>query len=312
MLKKTLLVYLKSDVDSFSIKPRHLQRMREAFPGINLIEATGKEMFRERFGEADWLLAWQFRPELYEHTPALEAVFTPAAGKDWIPPDPFGRVRNFYGQFHGRIMRESLLSLMLSFNRRLTRCLDNQRAGRWDRDALDGSSGLFSQRVLIVGYGAIGRQMAELIRAFGARIVGVKRNLAGFERDPFAERVVTFDQLPNELPLADHVVLMLPGGPETKDLFAARHFSLMKPGSYLYNLGRGNCYREEDLLNALRGGPLAGAGLDVFREEPLPADSPLWSQPNVLITPHSSAICREYLDLYVEEWIGMVREIWGE
>lgn len=312
MLHKKLLVQLKSDVDSFSVKPRHLERIRQAFPRINLVEPDTKESFRTHLADTDWLLTWQLRPELYHQTPNLEAVFTPAAGKDWVPPDPTGRVRNFYGQFHGRIMRESLLAMMLHFNRRLGRCLENQRSALWERTALDGSSGLFSQQVLILGYGAIGRQMAELLKAFGARVVGIKRNVAGFGDDPLAERVVTFDSLEDELPLADHVVLMLPGGPDTENLITERHFSLMKPGSHLYNLGRGNCYREEQLVEALRHGPLAGAGLDVFRQEPLPADSPLWRFPNVLIMPHASAISREYLDLYVEEWIGNVRDTWGE
>jgi phosphoglycerate dehydrogenase-like enzyme len=83
----------------------------------------------------------------------------------------------------------------------------------------------------------------------------------------------------------------------------------MKPGACLYNLGRGNCCREEDLVIALRNGPLAGAGLDVFAEEPLPPASPLWKLPNVLITPHSSAISREYIDLFIQEWIGILREM---
>jgi phosphoglycerate dehydrogenase-like enzyme len=109
------------------------------------------------------------------------------------------------------------------------------------------------------------------------------------------------------LPTADHVVLVLPGGQETDELFTSEHFDMMKPGSCLYNLGRGNCYREEDLVRALTNGTLAGAGLDVFREEPLPHSSPLWKLPNVLITPHSSAISSEYLDLYMEEWVENVR-----
>lgn len=83
----------------------------------------------------------------------------------------------------------------------------------------------------------------------------------------------------------------------------------MKPGAYLYNLGRGNCYREEDLLAALKKGPLAGAGLDVFAEEPLPPTSALWEQPNVLITPHSSAISREYIELFIHEWAEILRKI---
>jgi phosphoglycerate dehydrogenase-like enzyme len=83
----------------------------------------------------------------------------------------------------------------------------------------------------------------------------------------------------------------------------------MKPGAYLYNLGRGNCYREDDLLHALNNGPLAGAGLDVFAEEPLNPASTLWKQSNVLITPHSSAISREYIDLFIGEWLETLKKI---
>lgn len=307
MNNRYLLVNLKNEVDSFSIKPRHLERIREAFPDIRLIEATGREEFKARLPDAVWLMTWVFRPQWYAKAPKLEAVFTPAAGYDWAPPDPTGRVKNYYGHFHGRIMRESLLAMMLYFNRRLAPASDNRKKKIWDRRIYDGASSLFSQQVLLVGYGAIGRQMAELLKAFGARITGVKRSTAGFENDPSAERVVTFAKLDEELPIADHVVLMLPGGPETDNLFSERQFDRMKPGSYLYNVGRGNCYREEDLVAALTNGPLAGAGLDVFHEEPLPPSSPLWELPNTLITPHASAISREYLDLFIEEWIETVR-----
>ena len=309
---KKLLVHLKNEVDSFSIKPRHLERISSALPGIDVLEVSGKEEFNASLPEVDWLLTWQFRVEMYGKLPKLKAVFTPAAGKDWVPPDPSGRVLNFYGRFHGRIMRESLLAMMLCFNRHLERCLENRDNKIWDRSYLDGSSLLFGQRALIVGYGAIGRQMAELLRAFGMRIVGVKRNIAGFEQDPHAERVITFADMEEELSRADHVVLMLPGSPETENLFSERHFSLMKPGAFLYNFGRGNCYCEEHLIEALQNGSLAGAGLDVFRSEPLPVASSLWSLPNVLIMPHASAICREYLDLYVEEFILVARDIWKE
>lgn len=308
MKHKNLLVHLKNDVESFSIKQRHLDRIRAAFPGIRLIEATGREDFREKMTDAAWIMTWYFRAEWYEKAPRLEAVFTPAAGHDWVPSDPSGRVKNLYGRFHGRIMRESLLAMMLHFNRRLAPASDNQKNGIWDRRVFDGSSALFSQRVVIVGYGNIGRQASELLKAFGAKITGVKRKTAGFENDPHAEKVVSFDNLPDELPAADHVALILPGGPETEGIFTERHFGRMKPGSFLYNLGRGGCYREDDLVRALIDGPLAGAGLDVFSEEPLPPTSPLWKLHNVLITPHASAISSEYLDLYIEEWIEAVKK----
>jgi phosphoglycerate dehydrogenase-like enzyme len=309
MKNRDLLIHLKHEVDSFSIKPRHLERICGAFPDLSPVEARSREEFHSMLPEAVWLMTWIFRPEWYQKAPKLEAIFTPAAGRDWVTPDPSGRVKNFYGHFHGRIMRESLLAMMLYFNRRLAQASDMRKQAIWDRGIYDGSFSLFSQQVLIVGYGAIGRQMAELLKAFGARITGVKRSLAGFENDPYAERVVTIDRMVEELPTADHVVLLLPGGPETDGLFTGQHFSLMKPGSCLYNLGRGSCYREEELVRALINGPLAGAGLDVFQEEPLPPSSPLWKLPNVLVTPHASAISSEYLDLYMEEWVETVRNI---
>ncbi|WP_298267580.1 NAD(P)-dependent oxidoreductase, partial [Geobacter sp.] len=163
------------------------------------------------------------------------------------------------------------------------------------------------QQVLIVGFGALGRSVAELLKTFGASVTGVKRNVKGFAAGSVVDRVIPFDRLEEELPHADHVVLLLPGGEETDGLITARHFNAMKPGACLYNLGRGNCYREEDLLYALNDGPLAGAGLDVFAEEPLAPGSPLWDRPDVLITPHSSAISREYIDLFMEEWLGTLR-----
>ncbi len=146
----------------------------------------------------------------------------------------------------------------------------------------------------------------ELLKAFGARVTGVRRTVSG-ELPACIDRMITFDRLEQELPRADHVVLLLPGERETDGIFTGRHFAAMKPGSFLYNLGRGNCYREEDLLAALNHGPLAGAGLDVFADEPLPSSSPLWEQHNVLVTPHASAVSREYIELFICEWLERLR-----
>lgn len=305
---KELLINLYSDVDSFSIKPRHVERLREALPDTRVTLVGNRKEFLERLPEADAAIAWIFRAEWYDQATRLKALYTPAAGRDWIALDPTGRVKTHFGRFHGRIMRESLLAMMLHFNRRVRNSIESQSSKAWNRKPYDDCTPLFSQNVMIVGYGSIGQQMAELLKAFGTRIIGVKRNIAGFENDQFAERVITFDQMREELPKADHVVLILPSGKDTEHLFSSSHFAGMKPGSFLYNLGRGNCYAEEDLLAALKSGPMAGAGLDVFAEEPLPATSLLWELPNVLITPHASAICREYIDLFIEEWIGTVRE----
>jgi len=296
-----LLIHLHNNIEAFSIKPRHTDLIRGILPDTRIIVAEGQNDFLERLPEADCVLAWKFKSGWYEAAPKLKALFTPAAGHDWVAGDPSGRVKTFYGSFHGSIMRESLLSMILHFNRRITTSLADQKNRVWGRPGYSECVALFSQRVLLVGFGPLGRSIAELLKAFGARVTAVKRETRGFEGDPLVERVISFDRLEEELPEADHVVFVLPGGAGTDGIFTARHFDVMKQGACLYNLGRGNCYLEEDLLNALKHGPLAGAGLDVFPEEPLPPASPLWAQPNVLITPHSSAISREYIDLFIQE-----------
>ena len=307
MKTNEILIHLHNSVDAFTLKSRHIEQIQHALPDVRLTVAADNSDFMNRLPATECALVWIFKPEWYARAERLKAVFTPAAGRDWVAADPSGRVPTFHGSFHGRIMRESLLSMMLFFNRRLRNSLADQQDRTWGRLEYSECTGLFNQRVLIVGFGSLGVSMAELLKAFGATVIGVKQNLHIPMESHVADRVISFHNIEEELPKADHVVLLLPGGTETNDIFTARHFSLMKPGACLYNLGRGNCYREADLMDALDNGTLAGAGLDVFAEEPLPADSPLWEKHNVLITPHSSAISREYIDLFIEEWLGICR-----
>jgi len=297
-----LLINLKNPIDAFSAIPAQIERIRQALPETEIMLATGKDQFFELLPRAEYGLVWNFKAAWYQQAPNMKALFTPAAGRDWMEPDPTGRVRTFYGSFHGQIMRESLLSMMLWFSRSLGQSAQDQQQKVWGRNSYSSNQALFGRRVLIIGCGSLGCSAAELLKAFGMQVVGVRRTVT-VTPPPCIDRMITFKQLPEELPQADHIVLLLPGGPETEGLITAEHFQAMKPGAVLYNLGRGNCYCEADLLTALQQGPLAGAGLDVFAEEPLPASSPLWEQPNLLITPHSSAISREYLDLFIDEWL---------
>lgn len=308
MLPHTILINLKNSIDAFSLKPRHLDLLRAALPQARIEVAETRECFLGKLPEAECGLVWNFKPEWYQLAPRLQMLFTPAAGNDWVAPDPSGRVRTVYGSFHGRIMRESLLAMMLYFTRRVGKSVSDQHQRIWGRNDYSSCVGLFSQQVLIIGCGALGSSVAELLKAFGCRVVGVRRT-PQLGAVPHIDRMVTFEQLEEELPAADHVVLLLPGGAATDNIITARHFSLMKPGAVLYNLGRGNCYGEADLLAALTDGPLAGAGLDVFAQEPLPPDSALWQQPNLLMTPHASAISEEYLDLFLQDLLKELKTV---
>jgi phosphoglycerate dehydrogenase-like enzyme len=228
-------------------------------------------------------------------------MYTPAAGHNWAKKDPANKVPSYYGSFHGKIMAESLLSMILYFNRRIPQTIDNQHKKLWDRSIFDNTATLGSQQILIVGYGNIGREVARILKFFGSKIIAVKRDISTAKNDANIDNAITFEQIDTVLNSTDHIVFILPDDTNTDNIFTDKHFAKLKPGACLYNIGRGNCYKEVDLINALKNGNMFGAGLDVFAKEPLSQDSELWTLDNVLITPHSSAISDEYLDYYISE-----------
>ena len=176
------------------------------------------------------------------------------------------------------------LSFMLAQARKLPLALKTRTASGTDAwYALRGSSGtLRGETVLIVGYGAIGKRLAELLRPFDMKVIAYRRKARGDEGVP----VVTGGQLFRALAEADHVVNILPDSAETRHFFDAARFLAVKPGAIFYNIGRGTTVDQDALLDALRSGRLGAAWLDVTEPEPLPDDHPLWAEPNCFITPH--------------------------
>jgi phosphoglycerate dehydrogenase-like enzyme len=161
---------------------------------------------------------------------------------------------------------------------------------------------LYNSRVTILGFGRIGKVIAERLKPFGCTITGIKRNPFPVPRYfSTADRIRTFENWQQIFAQTDHLICTLPGGEETDGILKPEHFEALPKSCYFYNVGRGNIYRESDLVSALRTGEIAGAYLDVFDEEPLPETSKLWEMENVLIQPHLSAVSPEYLELFVEE-----------
>lgn len=153
--------------------------------------------------------------------------------------------------------------------------------------------------VCIIGTGGIGREVAWRCDALGMRVLGLRRNPTPM---PYFEQVVGQDQLPMLLKEADFLVLSSPLTPLTRGMIGAEQFKQMKPTAYLINIGRGALTVEKDLVQALQEGWIAGACLDVFETEPLPAESPLWSMENTIITPHYSYSSPEGLDRAIDEF----------
>jgi D-2-hydroxyacid dehydrogenase (NADP+) len=294
-----LVLFLPHSIRAFEPQAEQLARWRARYPQHQLVVAREEADFLQQLTDADGVLVWRFAAAWYERAPRLRFVATPAAGREKVQPDPSGRVRAVHGSFHGKIMAESLLGMLLYFARRFDLASADQRAGRYERDQYSPTRRLAGQRALIVGYGALGRECARLLKAVGLHVVGVKRQ-AAVEPAP-ADAVFALQDLPRLLPEADHVIATLPADTGTDHLFDEAAFAAMRPSAGFYNLGRGNAVDEDALLRALNSGSIAHAFLDVFEREPLPADSPLWNAPNLALTPHASAINAEYLDLWVEE-----------
>jgi phosphoglycerate dehydrogenase-like enzyme len=183
-------------------------------------------------------------------------------------------------------LAEFVLMALLQHAKNLDRLRRDKAERTWrpaHTDTLQGKT------LCIVGMGNIGETIAERARPFGMRILGVKRTVR--EDDPAwrrAEELYPTDRLREALSQADYVAVTLPGTPETWHLVDAEAIGAMQPGTYFVNVGRGTVVDEEALVEALRGGHLSGAALDVFEVEPLPRESPLWELENVIISPHST------------------------
>jgi len=182
---------------------------------------------------------------------------------------------------------EHALALMLALGRRLPVAVQQQHDGDWQRDYANGCLGLAGKTLVIVGYGRIGKQIARRAKAFAMTVLAVNAVLAP---DDVADEMVAIDALDAVLARADVVVACVPSTLQTVGMFNAATFARMKPGAHFVNVARGDVMVAADLHAALQDGHLGAAAADVFDPEPLPADSPLWHTPNLLITPHVAGI----------------------
>jgi glyoxylate/hydroxypyruvate reductase A len=188
---------------------------------------------------------------------------------------------------HARPLAEFALLGILMFGKRTLELVRAQEARHWERHSGEEVRG---KTVCVVGLGSIGLEVARVVRTLDARVVGTVRALRGRTAAALdVDRLEPTEGLDELLPEADVVVIATPDTPETTGLLDARRIAAMKEGAVLVNVGRGGVVDEDALIEALRSGRLAGAALDVFRQEPLPADSPLWSLPNVFVSPHTAA-----------------------
>ena len=182
---------------------------------------------------------------------------------------------------------EHVIALLLAVVHGIVPSVRNMAEKQWPAIPMLGN--VNGKTIAVLGTGDIGNNAARICAAMGARVLGFKLH-ACEPFPPYSEIYTGDDGLDALLPQADAVLVCLPGSPFTKDMLDARRIGLMKAGSVLGNIGRGSIVNTEALMEALRSGRIAAAGLDVTDPEPLPPDHPLWDCPNVLITPHISGL----------------------
>jgi phosphoglycerate dehydrogenase-like enzyme len=274
---------------------RHLAMIRAVDPRVRVAATSDTERVMAAAPEADVIVAWQVPPAVLERAQRLKWIHSTAAGVDGLlsPAVVSGRVTltSSVG-IHTVGLPEHVMALILAFARRLHVAVRHQMAHRWDRRSSIGEE-IYGKTLGVLGLGAIGRALAERAAAFGMRVIGTKR---APEPIPHVDRVLPPSGTDEVLRESDFLAIVLPLTPETKGLIDRRALGLMKPTAVLINVGRGAVVQEAALADALRQKTIAGAGLDVFEREPLPADSPLYDMENVIITPHVSGASPTYLD----------------
>jgi phosphoglycerate dehydrogenase-like enzyme len=212
---------------------------------------------------------------------------------------------------NARAVSEHAMSLILALARRLPEARDNQARRVWRGmigDLTQREDELTGKTVLIIGLGRIGGRLAQLAKAFEMRVIGFRRNPSAGHGA--ADAVHSLAELPTFLPQADFVVLTCPLVPETRELIDNRALGLMRSSAFLVNAARGPCVAEPALIEALRAGRIAGAALDVADPEPPQQDSPLWTLPNVFITPHTGGETRQYEANVIEILLDNLQRLW--
>ena len=278
------------------VEDRHRTQIEAIDPRVRVVRVTDRTTWLQEAPEAEVILGFRpLRAGALQST-RLRWVHALGAGVENLCQDVAGTdivVTN--NHIHGDAIADHVFAFVLAHTRHLRAALERQAAHRWVHDELVGTV-LAGQTMGILGLGTIGGQVARRAVAFGMRVLGTKRRPQPI---PGVDRVVSPEEIDVVLREANVLVIALPLTPATRGIVGARELALLPEGAFLVNIGRGGLVDEEALVAALRGGRLDGAGLDVFEHEPLPSDSPLWTAPGLIVTPHVSGDFPGYLDRMV-------------
>jgi len=299
-----VLIAIHHRVQAWTIQPAHVEALRRRFPHTTFLHATTREADIDLAGTADVAFALALSKEAVASAARLKWVHCSGHAVGHFPLAEFAAraitVTNSRG-VQAIPIAEHVVACILALARRLPQTLRDQQERLWRPNDLlgTGSPWLLSGRTLVViGVGTIGAAIAARAKAFGMRVIGIRRH-------PERGRPPGFDEVVGSvgtrlLGLADIVVVAAPLTAETNLLLDADAITKLKPGAIVVNIARGQLVDEDALAAALLKGRLGGAALDVFTTEPLPANSPFWSLPNVIVTPHNSGFRAGHFDAVID------------
>lgn len=265
-------------------KIKHQNLMKQEFPKIDFIYE--KNPSQQLVEEVDAIIG-NVKPNLLKNAKNLRWLQLNSAGTDGYCEEgilPKQAVLTNATGAYGLALSEYMLAVLMAMQKKLYSYHDNQKNAWWHDEGEVTS--IFNSTVLIVGLGDIGTCFAKRLKVLGAKVIGIKRRI-GIKPD-CVDELVSLDKLNEYLPKVDIVATVLPGTKATYHIFNKEKFALMKQGAFFINAGRGSAVVEDDLVEALNCGHLAGAAVDVTEIEPLPKESKLWSVKNLHITPHTA------------------------
>jgi len=283
--------------------------------GISNFELRDSDAFAHRAHEADVIVvSGMWHNGLISLAKRLRFIQSIGSGTDQFDKEALAargiRLASAAG-VNARAVSEHAMSLILAMARRLPEARDNQARRVWRGmigDLTQREDELSGKTVLIIGLGRIGGRLAQLAKAFEMQVIGFRRSPASGKGA--ADAVHPLAELPAFLPQADYVVLTCPLVPETRALIDGKALDLMPPSAFLVNAARGPCVVESALIEALQRGRIAGAALDVTDSEPPPQDSPIWTLPNLFLTPHTGGETRQYEANVIEILVENLQRLW--
>ncbi|MFC5651787.1 D-2-hydroxyacid dehydrogenase [Paenibacillus solisilvae] len=297
MMRKMIAVH--------SLERQHMLKLQEAAPEWTIINSNDPQVQKEHLADAEIIIGWNKGVKelvLSNSCSSLKWIQNMGAGVDHVPLAHIqsqGILLTNASGVHPNPISETIFAMLLSFTRHLHLSVRNQLARNWIHNDRMGEA--HNRTIGILGVGAIGLETAKVAKAFNMTVLGIRRSGTPAE---WIDEMYTMDGLQEVLKRSDYIVNCLPYTAETKHVLGKEQFAVMKPTAFYINIGRGKTTETGALVEALQQGIIAGAGLDVFEQEPLPAEHPLWGMDNVIMTSHTAGSTTEYdnraVDIFVE------------